>query len=58
LYPVIVKQILALLRKRLLGSFIVLLIVIVGCFFLVESAPGDAVDAYAVTFGGDAATSA
>ncbi|SUA86757.1 Glutathione transport system permease protein gsiC [Brucella intermedia] len=50
------KQILALFRKRLAGSIIVLLIVIVGCFFMLESAPGDAVDAYAVTFGGDAAT--
>ncbi len=50
------KQILALFRKRLVGSIIVLLIVIVGCFFLADSAPGDAVDAYAVTFGGDAAT--
>ncbi len=50
------KQILALFRKRLAGSIIVLLIVIVGCFFMLESAPGDAVDAYAVTFGGDATT--
>ncbi|KAB2730388.1 ABC transporter permease [Brucella intermedia] len=56
MYPAIVKQILALFRKRLAGSIIVLLIVIVGCFFMLESAPGDAVDAYAVTFGGDAAT--
>ncbi|WP_273784169.1 ABC transporter permease [Brucella intermedia] len=56
MYPAIVKQILALFRKRLVGSIIVLLIVIVGCFFMLESAPGDAVDAYAVTFGGDAAT--
>lgn len=56
MYPAVVKQILALFRKRLVGSIIVLLIVIVGCFFMLESAPGDAVDAYAVTFGGDAAT--
>ncbi len=48
------KQILTLLRKRLIGSMVVLLIVVVGCFFMLESAPGDAVDAYAVTFGGDA----
>ncbi|ASV83651.1 binding-protein-dependent transport system inner membrane component family protein [Ochrobactrum quorumnocens] len=48
-------QILALFRKRLIGSIIVLLIVIIGCFLLLETAPGDAVDAYAVSFGGDAA---
>lgn len=30
-------------------------IVIVGCFFLLEAAPGDAVDAYALSLGGDAA---
>lgn len=48
-------QILTLFRKRLIGSMIVLLIVIVGCFLMLESAPGDAVDAYAVSFGGDAA---
>ncbi|MEC6999748.1 ABC transporter permease [Brucella abortus] len=48
------KQILALLRKRLVGSMVVLLIVVIGCFFMLESAPGDAVDAYGVTFGGDA----
>ena len=49
------KQILALLRKRLVGSTFVLLIVVVGCFLMLETAPGDAVDAYAVTLGGDAA---
>ncbi|WP_183654659.1 ABC transporter permease [Brucella daejeonensis] len=48
------SQILILFRKRLIGSIAVLLIVVVGCFFMLESAPGDAVDAYAVTFGGDA----
>ncbi|MCV9907107.1 ABC transporter permease [Brucella sp. HL-2] len=48
-------QILALFRKRLIGSIIVLLIVIIGCFLMLETAPGDAVDAYAVSFGGDAA---
>lgn len=31
-----------------------LLIVVVGCFLVLETAPGDAVDAYAITFGGDA----
>jgi peptide/nickel transport system permease protein len=50
-----VTQILALFRKRLIGSIIVLLIVIIGCFLMLETAPGDAVDAYAVSFGGDAA---
>ncbi len=47
-------QILTLLRKRLIGSILVLLIVVVGCFLMLELAPGDAVDAYAVSFGGDA----
>ena len=36
------------------SSMVVLLIVIVGCFLMLELAPGDAVDAYAVSFGGDA----
>lgn len=39
----------------MIGSIIVLLIVIIGCFLMLETAPGDAVDAYAVSFGGDAA---
>lgn len=47
-------QILTLFRKRLIGSIFVLLIVIIGCFLMLEMAPGDAVDAYAVSFGGDA----
>jgi peptide/nickel transport system permease protein len=45
---------LILLRRRLVGSVFVLLIVVVGGFFLLEAAPGDAVDAYAVATGGDA----
>jgi peptide/nickel transport system permease protein len=45
---------LTLLRRRLLGSIFVLAIVIVGTFFLLEAAPGDAVDAYTVSTGGDA----
>ncbi|HWT63588.1 MAG TPA: ABC transporter permease [Ochrobactrum sp.] len=49
-------QILALFRKRLIGSMIVLLIVIIGCFLMLETAPGDAVDAYTASFGGDAAS--
>ncbi len=48
-------QIFALLKRRLVGGALVLLIVVVGCFFILEAAPGDAVDAYAVSFGGDAA---
>ncbi|MDH7792944.1 peptide/nickel transport system permease protein [Ochrobactrum sp. AN78] len=39
----------------MIGSIFVLLIVIIGCFLMLETAPGDAVDAYAVSFGGDAA---
>jgi peptide/nickel transport system permease protein len=49
-----VAQILTLFRNRLISSMIVLLIVIIGCFLMLETAPGDAVDAYAVSFGGDA----
>lgn len=43
-----------LLRRRLVGSVLVLLIVVVGTFLLLEAAPGDAVDAYLVSTGGDA----
>ncbi len=43
-----------LLRRRLIGSIPVLLIVVVGTFLLLEAAPGDAVDAYIGTTGGDA----
>ncbi|CDX44008.1 ABC transporter permease [Mesorhizobium sp. WSM4935] len=45
---------LRLLRRRLVGSVFVLLIVIIGSFLLLEAAPGDAVDAYIVSTGGDA----
>lgn len=38
----------------MISSLFVLLIVVVGCFLVLETAPGDAVDAYAITFGGDA----
>ncbi|MGI6852277.1 ABC transporter permease [Mesorhizobium sp. 1B3] len=48
------KRALILLRRRLLGAVPVLLIVIAGTFLLLEAAPGDAVDAYAVSVGGDA----
>ena len=41
-----------LLRRRLVSSIPVLLIVIVGTFFLLEAAPGDAVDAYLLSIGG------
>jgi peptide/nickel transport system permease protein len=43
-----------LIRRRLVGSIFVLLIVIIGSFLLLEAAPGDAVDAYIVSTGGDA----
>jgi len=39
-------------RRRLVSSIPVLLIVIVGTFFLLEAAPGDAADAYLLTMGG------
>ena len=45
---------LILLRRRLIGSIFVLAIVVVGTFLLLEAAPGDAVDAYIVSTGGDA----
>lgn len=41
-------------RRRILSSIPVLLIVVIGTFFLLEMASGDAVDAYLVTLGGDA----
>ncbi|MCO6049949.1 ABC transporter permease [Mesorhizobium sp. RP14(2022)] len=46
---------LRLIRRRLLTSIPVLLIVLIGTFLLLELAPGDAVDAYLVSSGGDAA---
>jgi peptide/nickel transport system permease protein len=47
---------LLLIRRRLIGAVPVLLTVVVGTFLLLEAAPGDAVDAYSVSFGGDAGT--
>lgn len=44
---------LVLIRRRLLGAVPVLAIVAIGTFALLESAPGDAVDAYLGTTGGD-----
>lgn len=45
---------LRLIRRRVLTAIPVLLIVVVGGFFLLEAAPGDAVDAYVGSIGGDA----
>lgn len=45
---------LVLARRRLLQAPIVLLIVLLGAFLLLELAPGDAVDAYLASVGGDA----
>ena len=50
------KRIAALLRRRLVGAVPVLFIVIAFAFLLLESAPGDAVDAYLVSVGGGDAT--
>jgi len=47
-----VQHALVLLRRRLISSIPVLLIVVVGTFFLLEAAPGDAVDAYLAGIGG------
>ena len=41
-----------LLRRRAISSIPVLLIVIIGTFFLLEAASGDAVDAYLTSIGG------
>lgn len=43
-----------LIRRRLIASIPVLAIVILGTFLLLEAAPGDAVDAYSASLGGDA----
>ncbi|MDQ6434151.1 ABC transporter permease [Mesorhizobium sp. LHD-90] len=43
-----------LILRRLVGAIPVLAIVSVGGFFLLEAAPGDAVDAYVAGIGGDA----
>lgn len=48
------KRIARLLGRRLLAAVPILLIVVIGTFLLLELAPGDAVDAYAVSTGGDA----
>ena len=50
------QRALTLFRRRVIGSIPVLLLVVVGTFFLLEAASGDAVDAYlAAIGGGDAA---
>lgn len=46
------KRALRLIGRRAVSSIPVLLIVVVGTFFLLESASGDAVDAYLVSIGG------
>ena len=48
------RRALILLRRRLIGAVPVLLLVVIGTFFLLEAAGGDAVDAYIVSTGGDA----
>lgn len=45
---------LLLLRRRLVGSIFVLAVVVAGTFLLLEASPGDAVDAYIASTGGDA----
>jgi peptide/nickel transport system permease protein len=51
-----VKRALKIVLRRLAGLPVVLAIVILGGFLLLEAAPGDAVDAYVLSAGGDAAT--
>jgi peptide/nickel transport system permease protein len=46
------QRALILFRRRLIGSIPVLLLVVVGTFFLLEAASGDAVDAYLASIGG------
>lgn len=48
------RRALVLMRRRLATSLPVLAVVVVGTFLLLEAAPGDAVDAYIVSTGGDA----
>jgi len=48
------RRALILFRRRLIGAVPVLLLVVIGTFFLLEAAGGDAVDAYIVSTGGDA----
>jgi peptide/nickel transport system permease protein len=47
-----VRRAIILLRRRAIGSIPVLLIVVIFTFFLLESASGDAVDAYLGSIGG------
>jgi peptide/nickel transport system permease protein len=47
-----VRRSLGIVGRRAISSIPVLLIVIVGTFFLMEAAPGDAVDAYLLSMGG------
>jgi peptide/nickel transport system permease protein len=46
------RRALVLIRRRLISSIPVLLIVVVGTFLLLEAASGDAVDAYVASIGG------
>ncbi|MGI2031836.1 ABC transporter permease [Rhizobium panacihumi] len=46
------SRVLRLIRRRLLSSIPVLLIVVILTFLLLETAPGDAVDAYLLSIGG------
>ncbi|RFC68468.1 MULTISPECIES: ABC transporter permease [Mesorhizobium] len=48
------QRALRLVARRLLGAIPVLAIVVAGTFLLLELAPGDAVDAYIASTGGDA----
>ena len=48
------QRALRLIGRRLVGAVPVLAIVVAGTFFLLELAPGDAVDAYIAATGGDA----
>jgi len=48
------NRLLRLTRRRLWTAIPVLMIVVVGGFFMLEAAPGDAVDAYVGAIGGDA----
>jgi peptide/nickel transport system permease protein len=45
-----------LVLRRLVGAIAVLALVVVGAFFLLEAAPGDAIDAYVAGIGGADAT--
>lgn len=48
-----VKKIMEILRKSMVGRMVVMMIVVIGCFLMMEREKGDEVDEYGVKLGGD-----